>query len=40
MTVTLKAVFEGLITQDLSAHMYEIKDAIDALSNQKIMVTI
>lgn len=37
MTVTLKAVFEGLITQDLSAHVNEIKDAVDALSNQKIM---
>ena len=39
MTVTLKQVFEGLITQDLSAVMNEIKDAVDALSNQNIMIT-
>ena len=39
MAVTLANVFEGVILEDLSAHVNEIKDALDALSNQNIVVT-
>lgn len=38
MAITVKDLFERMMTTDLSAKVFEIEDAVDALSNEKVEV--